>query len=237
MPKEDLFPEEPALGFKPRDPDAITPTGVNEQGLTEDDESQATPAEQGQYEQIQSMAGQMIHGPKRAKIIEMMNDPSRPVHETVGDVAAHIGGIIIGSMEAAGETPDLVTIMSAAEDYVIPQLFEVGEAAGVLPQMEEEEEQREMQLALLHAQSVYGNKMVQEGTAPTNEAQQVIRDQLDKEGGGYTFEQFMEDSGGSQDQAVRQPTNGPPSQLRPLAESIRNVNAGNTTPAADLFNG
>lgn len=236
MPKEDLFPEEPVLGFKPRDPDAITPTGVNEQGLTEDDESQATPAEQAQYEQIQSMAGQMIHGPKRAKIIEQMNDPRRPVYETVGDVAAQIGGIIIRSMEAAGETPDLVTILSAAEDYLIPQLFEVGEAAGVLPQMDEEEEQREMQMALLHAQSIYGNKMVSEGTAPTNEAQRVIQDQLDKEG-GYSFEQFMEDAGGGQDQAVRQPTNGPPSQLRPLADSIRNVNAGNATPAADLFNG
>lgn len=237
MPKDDLFPEEPLVGLKPPDPDAITPTGVNEQGLTEDDESMASPAEQAQYEQIQVRAREIIHGPKRAMIIEKLNDPRRPVHETVGDVAAQIGGIIIGIMKNSNETPDLITILSAAEDFVIPELFEVGEAAGVFPKMSEQEEQREMQMALLHAQSVYGNKMAREGQVPTNEAQEVISDQLNKEGGGYSFDQFVKDADASEGQSIRQPQGGPPSQLKPLANFSRNSGTAAATPGSNLFNG
>ncbi len=235
MPKEDLFPEEPVFGFKPVDLEATRPTGVNEQGLTEDDEIQASPADQAQYEQIQLMAGKMIHGPKSDVIIQKMNDSRRPVYETVGDVAAQIGGIIIGSMKASGEEPDQMAILTAAEDYVIPELFEIGQAAGVLPQMDEEKEQEEMKMALLHAQSIYGNKMVQEGQAPTAEAQQVIGEQLDKEGQGYSIETFMKDAGGDENQGMREPSNGPPSQLKPLANFMRNPGAGRGTPGGDLF--
>ena len=239
MPKEALFPEQTTPGFKPRDPDAITPTGANEQGLTEDDEIQATPEEQAQYEQAIDIARKMIIGEKAKtkEIVKKMNNPRRPVHEAVGDVVAQIGGVIINSMESAGETADPSLMLMAAEDYLIPTLFEVGEIAGVIPKMSPEDEQKEMQLTLLHAQSVYGNKAAKEGRLPTAEARQILGEQLDKEGQGYSLDAFLKDSGGSQEETPRQPQGGPPSQLKPLAEAVRNPGSGSGTLGGDLFNG
>ena len=241
MPKDALYPDEPGLGFKPVDPTALKPTGINDQGVTSDEVAPASPADQKQYQKIQLMVGRMIHGPKAPRIIEQMNDPTRPVHEVVGDVVADLGRVVIKTMESSKDEPDLMAVLSAAEDYVIPELFEIGEAAGVLPEMTPEEEQKEMQLTLLHAQSKYGNQMVKEGRAPTQEARQVLDEQFQKEGKGYSLDQFLRDAGSGNEQNVRQPQGGPPSQLRPLAQAVQSnpggPGLGAQPPGGDLFNG
>jgi hypothetical protein len=228
MPKDMLFEDEPTVGVKPAPgPDVMTPTGVDEMGTMPGESRKATSAEQAQYVQIMLRSGEIIHGTASDTLIEKMNNPNVPVHEAVGDVAAMIAKTVVQSMKAAGEEPDVEAVLTAGQDYVIPQLFEIGQVAKVIPQMPQEEEQEEMKLALLHAESVYGNQLAREGGLPTDEARAVLDEQFRREGEGYSIDQFLSEAGADgSGQSFRQPADGPPSQLKPLANFVQNKVAG-----------
>lgn len=185
-------PNDPKIGIKTL-PDGPAPMGVNlDTGMMEEDETIPTTEQQDQHTRMGVKAQQFIFSEKgSAQLLEMMNDRSSTVHDVVGRAAAMVGRMIKGSMDSAGVEMDSTAFLNAGIDYVVPWLFELGEAGGVFKFDSDEEEQGEMEMAVLSAEEHYGNAEAQAGTLPTEEARQYLGQQLEAEGAGYSMNQFM----------------------------------------------
>jgi hypothetical protein len=68
-----------------------------------------------------------------------------------------------------------------------------------------------MTLAFLHAEKVYGDAAIRDGSIPTQESRRLLAELFAKEGKGYTLEQFLRDSGavGADRPAASSPESAP----------------------------
>jgi len=205
-------PDEPKVGVKPQ-PDGPRPTGIDLlSGVTPEEQTEPSPEEQDQYDRMATKAQQFIFSPKGSQqLLEQMNNKQGSIYDNVGKAAAMIGKLIKGSMDSAGVEASADALMNAGADYVVPMLFELGEAGGVFKFDSEEDEQEQMELAMLSAVEHFGNAEAQNGTLPQDEAQQYMRDKMAEEGGN--FNEFM---GNAQ----------PPGQQSPMSMGVKAANAG-----------
>lgn len=187
----DLLNREPVAQRANPKVEMPAPTGEDP---SEDSSETPTPEEQEFFDQLSAKAEKMIFGPMSDKLIKRMNHPDEPVYENVGQAAAMIGKILVGHAKSAGKEIHSVSVLAAGADHVIPMLFELAEAAGILPEMSDEEEQEQMELALYAAEKAFGESEIAEGTSPQAEAQQEMDMQLQKEGAG-TFNDMVNQAG------------------------------------------
>jgi hypothetical protein len=145
----------------------------------------ASPGEQAELDQVVNKALFMIHGRKsRADTVKMLHDPNRSVAEVVGNAAFRILSTISDQKNASTREPVSESVLEEAASYVVPELLEVGIAAGLFPidppdpGAEEvgagnAEFDKQVQLALLEAVKAYGESELRSDRGPrrTEEAQ------------------------------------------------------------------
>lgn len=116
-----------------------------------DDTEQPTPEEQTQYNEIVYKALNFIHDEKtQPKVLRMLQVNGEP-YQAVAKATV----LIVKSIEAQAKadrvklSPD--AMFHAAKDSIVPDLFEIGERAGVFKPLQGEEEQKQMGMALYEA--------------------------------------------------------------------------------------
>lgn len=129
-------------------------------GQPEFNEEEASPEEQAQYDQFVNLAlNFMAKSPD--KVAASMNDKSRPVHENVGAMAVQIGEMVLGSAKSGGVEPS-GEILHAAGAEIVEHLMELGDAAGIWPfEQSDDQYDEEQSMALLHAAKVAGEALLQ----------------------------------------------------------------------------
>lgn len=139
------------------------------------DEVEASPEEQSQLEQVVSRLGKFIWG-EPEKVINAMNHGDQEVWQTVGTAAYNLVKGEFSKAQAAGVEMGADIGQEAAAEYVIPWLFELGEAAGVFPKMDERTEQEQMSMALIEAERLHGESLLSGPDAETHvqEAQDMM---------------------------------------------------------------
>lgn len=147
----------------------ITPTGLPG-GMTDadavpaaGDDNEVSPAEQTQYDQFVTKAMKWMHSEKsQNKIMRALNQSGKEVYESVGRVAAMVAKRFADSSKASGEpfTPDV--LFHGTADVIVPQLFELGAAAGFFTMADgSQEEAEQMEMALIEAARIYGEGMIE----------------------------------------------------------------------------
>lgn len=154
------------------DPSAIRPRLIpgteQTEGLVE-----ASPQEEADLDQVVSKAMTMIHGRKsRDEVVKALHNPREPVAAVVGRIAANILMSISDQKSAATKEPVDREVLREAASYVVPELLQVGVAAGVFPfdapdEASEEvgagttEFDQQVRLSMLEAVKVYGEAQLQ----------------------------------------------------------------------------
>lgn len=166
------------------DEQKLTPTGLPpgmQQGDLEGiDENTVSPEEQAQYDQFVTKALTLIHGEKsQDAILEQLNQKDLELYEAVGRSAAQMAMALADQAKAAGIelSPDVV--WHATKDYIVPELFEIGEASRIFP----EAPQEQIDMAFLEATKVYGEQMLEgpDGGKLSEEAENFYAEQVARE--------------------------------------------------------
>jgi hypothetical protein len=135
------------------------PTGVMP-GQPEFDEETPTPQEQGQYDQFVNLALKFMKDNLK-KVVASMNDKQRPVYENVGRMALQIGKMVNATAQASGEKLG-GEVVHAAGAEIVEHLMEAGDAAGIWPFEQNDNEYDEQQaMGLNYALELAGNEMLQ----------------------------------------------------------------------------
>jgi hypothetical protein len=178
----ELMMEEPAPTGQPAGPHPSgLPVGMEPGSFDDVDENYVSPEEQAQYDQFVTKALKLIHtkGSQRA-LLQQLNQPKMKVYEAVGRAAAMMAMTIAEQAEASGAklSPDVV--FHGTADYIVPELFEVGQAAKIIPM---EDEQNQINMAFLEAQRVYGEELLNSPDGPKlqQEAQDYYSHQVARE--------------------------------------------------------
>jgi hypothetical protein len=162
-------------------PGAVKPRlipGSDEQG-----EIAASPEEEAVLDQVVSKAMTMIHGRKsRDAVIQSLHNPREEVAAVVGRVGANILMAVSEQKGVATGVPVDPEILREAAGYVIPELMQVGVAAGIFPFEAPDDDAEEVgagttefdqqsRLAMLEAVKVYGESQLrQPGSQAKSEA-------------------------------------------------------------------
>jgi hypothetical protein len=134
------------------------PVGTTEADFEDVDENTVTREEQAQYDQFVTRALKLIHSKKtQAPLLEQLNQKDLTVPQAVGRAAAMMASALAEQAKAAKVdlSPDVV--FHATADYIVPELFEIGEAAKIFPAVEQEH----INQAFLEAQKFYGEALLQ----------------------------------------------------------------------------
>jgi hypothetical protein len=135
------------------------PPGFEPGSFDHIDANTVSPEEQAQYDQFVVKALDLIHGPKTQKaVLEQINQKDMPVYQAVGRVAAMMAMTLEQQAKASGVELSGDVIFHAAKDYIIPEIFTIGEAAKILPKSKDD---TQMNMAFLEAQKVYGEHLLQ----------------------------------------------------------------------------
>lgn len=154
-----------------------TPDPVEE--TNEDGSVNATDEEQMQYDLLTVRAQKMIFGKSKDKVLEMLGASESPA-KGMGEA----GAMIIKSLiDAAGKSGMEINadVGTEAGTEVIDDLNELGKSAGVFQYEDAEEEEKEMQDALLWGVKFYGEAM-QASPDIQRQAQQMTVEGLAEEG-------------------------------------------------------
>jgi len=115
--------------------------------------------EQAQYDQFINRALDFM-ADSAEKLVASMNEPGRPVHENVGELAVKIGKMIMGTAQAAGVQIGNEVIHAAGQELV-EHLMELGDNSGIFDFDEASDQYDQVQaMALLHAQKVVGEALI-----------------------------------------------------------------------------
>lgn len=147
------------------------------------DANTVSPEEQAQYDQLVTKALDLIDGPKTQRaILDQMNQKDMPVYQAVGRTAAMMAMALEQQAKASGIELSGDVIFHAAKDYILPELFTIGEAAKILP-TPKDGDQSQLNMAFLEAQKVYGEHVLQgpDATKASQGAQDFYAQQVAKE--------------------------------------------------------
>lgn len=128
----------------------------------------ASPQEQRDLQQCLTKAGMMIHGrSSRNETLNSLHAPNMEVSQAVGKTAAQILMTINQQKAATTGAPLSDEIMREAARYVIPELMDVGIAAGIFPIKPppggadapgsgSDQYNKQVRMAMLEATKIYG---------------------------------------------------------------------------------
>lgn len=170
----------------PRQPITATglPPGTDPAVLEQEPSEQATPEEQAIYDQMVTRLGKFVWSEKNVqKVLSQINQSDKEVYETVGRAAYQLVKAEAEKAKAAGEKMSTEIGVAVAADYVIPWLFEIGEAAKVIPKMEQAQEQEQMGMALMEATRLHGESLLSspKGSQLSAQAQDYYAEHVAKE--------------------------------------------------------
>ncbi len=145
----------------------------------------ATPGEEAELSQVVNKSLRFIHGREsRDQTLQMLHDPSQSVAEVVGRAAYRILSTVSDQKQAGTREPVAEDILEEAAGYVVPELMQVGVAAGIFPFDAPDDSQEEVgqggtefdqqvRMAMLEATKAYGEAQLRgpDGERRTAEAQ------------------------------------------------------------------
>lgn len=206
-----------------RDLMEVTPTGLPpgqdpEQAAAMEDSETPTPEEQALYDKFVTRAIGFIHGEKtQGAVLEMMNQPSDPVHVNVGRAAVKVVQLIQQSAESSGQKlPD--SVIYGAGQEIVEDLLETGVAAKLFPlDVESKEYDEALELSFLEAVKKYGEDLL---AGPDGE--QISAQAQDH----YASEVAREADAGEVDQGLaaslqEQGANPEFAQMNPVADGVQ----------------
>jgi hypothetical protein len=170
------------------------PAGVNPEDVQQQSETDVSPEEQKQYDQIVRFAAGLIYkNPKQT--LASLNQNDMPIHKAVGRVGAQIAQVIEDSAAAKGDKLDPTTFWHAGSE-IISMLMDLGTQAKVF-QLDPESDryQHESAMAMMEAEKIVGEKTLQDkklGPQVSAEAQDAWSWNIAKEvDGGQASPEYM----------------------------------------------
>jgi hypothetical protein len=164
----------------------------------EDGAVNATDEEQMQYDLLTVRARKMIFGKSKDKVLEMLGSSESPA-KAIGQA----GAMILKGLVDAAETKGMALnsdVVSEAGSEVADDLNELGKSAGVFQYTDQEEENAQMEEALLWGAKFYGD-----GTQTAKQ----LTPELQKTAQQLTVEGLAEE-----------PLKAGPAQKTPIAEGV-----------------
>jgi hypothetical protein len=209
---EPNFPDqtENSRGFGgSEDPDPET----NEDGVV-----MATEEEQMQYDLLTVRARKMMFGPGKDDVLTMLGSSESPA-EGIGQAGAMImRSLYLAAKESGMDIASDVMIEAGSE--VADDLNELGKSAGVFKYDSQEEENDQMEEAMLWGVKKYGDSMVENGEVTPEmmkDAQEVTAQGIEDEGGPKRKVQPIADG---VNEAMGGPVQGQPAAAPPIPAGI-----------------
>ena len=140
----------------------------------------ASPAQQKELEQVVAKSLQMIHSKQsRDKVLNALHNPRATVAQVVGQTAANILMTVSNQRKAIAGGPLDREIVQEAAKYVIPEVMDVGIAAGIIPLnptqgpdgkvgVGADPYNREIRMATLEATRAYGQEQLRQPGAASD---------------------------------------------------------------------
>lgn len=157
----------------------------------------ASPQEQADLQQVMTKAGTMIHSrASRDQVLNSLHDPSGTIAQAVGRTAAHILMTVDQQKQASGAGALDHDVLLEAARHVIPELMDVGIAAGIFPIKPPPNQAQlpgpgagsdpynmQIKMAMLEATKVYGEQQLRRPDAHvlTQQAQDTWADKVRQE--------------------------------------------------------
>lgn len=166
---------------EPMEQAAPPEAGGEEMAAMDEDGEAASPEEQAQYDQITVKALSFINSEEGlTAVLQKMSAPGQEPFEALAQTAVMIVETIEKQAQAAKVDLSPDAVFHAAADAIIPELLEIGQAGGVLPEMSEQDEQDLMGMALYEGLRIKGEETLAgpDGGAVSQQAGDFLAQQV-----------------------------------------------------------